>query len=83
MLPGVLAEREHLADVALGLRVALEAVLVAALLLADLAVPPQALQALALHLVRDIFGRADFTAGVNTISTQARPVILVSHTLWA
>ena len=40
---------------------ALESVLVATLLLADLAVPAQALQALALHLVGHIFGRANFT----------------------
>lgn len=41
----------------------LEAVLVATLLLADLAVPAQALQAFRLHLVGDIFRAADFGFG--------------------
>jgi hypothetical protein len=40
--------------------VLLEAVLVAALFLADLAVPAQALQAFGFHFVRDIFCAADF-----------------------
>jgi hypothetical protein len=41
----------------------LEAVLVAALLFADLAVPAQALQAFGFHFVGDIFGAADFGFG--------------------
>lgn len=56
-LLGVLANDEHLADVALGLGVHLEAVRIAALLLADLAVPTKALEALRLHTVGDIFRR--------------------------
>lgn len=40
---GVLADDEHLAEVALGLGVAFEAVFVSALLLADLTVPSKAL----------------------------------------
>lgn len=54
---GVLAEDEHLALVALAHAVALEAVLVAALLLAHLAVPPELLQPLRLDSVRDCLGR--------------------------
>ena len=42
---------------------ALEAVLVTALLLADLAVPPQPLKSLGLHLVGDVLRRADCKSG--------------------
>ena len=59
VLPCALTDDEHLAEVGLGLGVALEAVLVAALFLADLAVPAQPLEALGLHLVGDILGGAD------------------------
>ncbi|KZL82013.1 hypothetical protein CI238_06107, partial [Colletotrichum incanum] len=55
----VLAHDEHLPHVRLGLRVHLEAVLIAALLLAHLAVPPQPLQAFALELVAQVLRRAD------------------------
>ena len=55
----VLAYDEHLTKVGLRLGVALEAILVSALLLADLAVPPKPLQALRLHLVRDVLWRSD------------------------
>lgn len=58
-LLGVLAHDEHLTHVALRLRVHLEAVGIAALLLADLAVPSQPLQALGLELVAQVLGRAD------------------------
>lgn len=51
----MLADHEHLAQVRLRRGVALEAVLVAALFLADLAVPPQALQALGFHRICDRF----------------------------
>lgn len=61
----VLSDHEHLAQVRLGLRVALEPVLVAALFLADLAVPPQALQALGLHLIRHKLRCSNFV-GVET-----------------
>jgi hypothetical protein len=43
MPPGILADDKHLAEMGLGLSMALETVLVSALLLTDLAVPPQAL----------------------------------------
>ena len=56
---GVLADGEHLAKMALRLGMALEAVLVAALFLADLAVPPQTLKSLGLHLVCDELGSPD------------------------
>ena len=52
-LVGVRRHERHLSLMALGSAVALEAVLVAALLLTHLAVPPQLLQALGLHAVRD------------------------------
>lgn len=47
---GVLGEDPHLPQVALGRGVALEPVLVAALLLAHLAVPLELLQAFRLHI---------------------------------
>ena len=53
---GVLAEDLHLALVALAHAVALEPVLVPALLLAHLAVPPQLLQPFRLDSVRFGFG---------------------------
>jgi hypothetical protein len=43
--PCILADNDHLSQMGLGGDVHLEAVLVTALLLADLTVPPQALQA--------------------------------------
>src|SRR5437879_3658127 len=43
MASGILADDEHLAKMGLGLGMALEAVLISALLLTDLTVPPQAL----------------------------------------
>ena len=45
---------------AFGERVLFEAVLVAALLAADLTVPSQPLEAFRLHLVRDVFRAANF-----------------------
>jgi hypothetical protein len=54
MFPGMLPDHEHLPQMRLGLGMALETVLISTLLLADLAVPPQALKPLGLHLVRDI-----------------------------
>lgn len=57
--PGVLTDDEHLPEVGFGLGVALEAVFVAALLLADLAVPSQPLKSLGLHLVGDVLRGAD------------------------
>lgn len=59
-LPRVLANDLHLPNVRLGLDVALEAVGVATLLLADFTPPPQALQALRLHLVGDPFVASHF-----------------------
>lgn len=57
---GVFADEEHLPDVGFGLGVHFEAILVAALLLACLAVPSQALETLGLELVVQVFGTADF-----------------------
>lgn len=57
---GIFADEEHLADVGFGLGVHFEAVFVAALLLADLAVPAEALEALGFELVVEVFGAADF-----------------------
>ena len=56
---GVLAKDLHLALVALAHAVALEAVLVAALLLAHLAVPPQLLEPLGFDPVRDRLWRQE------------------------
>lgn len=56
------ADDQHLPHVGLGLHMAFEAVLVSTLLLAFLAVPSKATQALGLHLVGDIFRGADFSA---------------------
>ena len=57
-LRGILGIDPHLPQVALGHGVALEPILVPALLLAHLAVPSQTLQALALGLVGNRFRRA-------------------------
>lgn len=59
----VFAYNEHLAHVALGLRVHLEAVGISALLFADLAVPSQALETFGLELVAQVLGRADLRLG--------------------
>jgi hypothetical protein len=60
-LPRVLANDLHLPDVRLGLDVALEAVGVATLLLADFTPPPQPLQTLRLHLIGDPFVASHFS----------------------
>ena len=60
---GILADLEHPAHVGFGHGVLLEAVFVAALFGADLAVPAQALQAFGFHLVGDIFRAAHFGFG--------------------
>ena len=49
----------HLPQVGLAARVALEPVLIAALLLTHLAVPPKLLEALRLYLIRDRLGRQE------------------------
>lgn len=56
----ILAHDQHLAEMRLGLSVAFEAVLIAALFLTDLAVPPQALKPLGLHLVRQVLWRSNY-----------------------
>lgn len=56
---GIVAEDAHLALVALAHAVALEAVLVAALLLAHLAVPPELLEAFGFDSVRDCLRRQE------------------------
>jgi hypothetical protein len=58
-LSGIFADLQHGANVAFGHGVLLEAVLVAALFLADLAVPAKTLQAFGFHFIRDIFRAAD------------------------
>ena len=60
VLFGVFADEQHGAHVPFGLRVLFEAVLVAALFFADLAVPAEALEAFGFHFVGDVFGAADF-----------------------
>ena len=59
VLASVLADDEHLAEMGLGRCVALEAVLITALLLADLAVPAETLESLGLHLVCEVLWRSD------------------------
>lgn len=56
----VFADEEHLADVGFGLGVHFEAVFVAALLFADLAVPAKALEAFGFELIVKVFGATDF-----------------------
>lgn len=63
VLAGVFPDEQHLADVGFGLGVHLEAVFVAALLFADLAVPAQALEAFGFEFVVEVFGAADFCFG--------------------
>jgi len=53
----IVRKEEQLALVGLAHRVALEAVFIAALLLAHLAVPAQLLQTLRFHLVGEVLGR--------------------------
>ena len=55
----VLAYDQHLAKMGFGLSVALEAVLIATLLLADLTVPSQTLKSFGLHLVGDVLRSTD------------------------
>lgn len=63
VLAWVFADDKHLPDVRFGLAVHLEAVLVATLLLAYLAVPAEALEAFGLELVVQVFGTTDFRFG--------------------
>jgi len=58
---GILAHDEHLPDVGLGLGVHLEAILIAHLALANLAVPSQPLKSLGLELVIQVFRRSHFS----------------------
>ncbi len=51
---GVFADEEHLTDVGFGLGVAFEAILIARLLLADLAVPAESLEAFGFQLVVEV-----------------------------
>lgn len=59
MASGVLTNHEHLPQVGFRLSMALEPVLVTTLLLADLTIPSQSLQALGFHLVRQVLGSAN------------------------
>jgi len=80
-------KEEQLALVGLAHGVALEAILVAALLLAHLAVPAQLLQALRLHLVGQVLGRTHLRAThidsflflrfSNNFATKTRIVLIV------
>ena len=63
VLARVFADEQHLADMGFGLRVAFEAVFVAGLFFADLAVPAQALKAFGFELVVEVFGGAYFGFG--------------------
>jgi hypothetical protein len=67
MPPSILADDKHLTKMGLRLSMALEAVLISALLLTDLAVPPQALQALGFHLIGQILWSSDWTLNVSGI----------------
>lgn len=69
VLPCALPDDEHLAEMGLGLGVTFETVLVSALLLADLAVPSQTLQALGLHLVGEVFRGSDCIWRISIIRT--------------
>jgi len=60
-LLGILAHDEHLSDVGLRLSVHLEAILIAHLALAHLAVPSQPLKSLGLELVVQILRRSYFS----------------------
>jgi hypothetical protein len=60
VLPCMLSDDDHLSQMGLGGDVHFETVLVTTLLFADLAVPPQALQALRFHFVRHPFGRSNY-----------------------
>jgi len=62
MSPSALANNEHLPQVAFGLHVTLETIFVPALLLTDLAVPPEPLKPFGLHGVGEIFRSANFSA---------------------
>jgi hypothetical protein len=62
MSPGALANNEHLSQVAFGLHMTLETILVPALLFTDLAVPPEPLEPFGLHGVGEVFRSADFSA---------------------
>jgi len=68
----ILSNHQHLPQMPLGLRMAFEPVLVSALLLAHLTVPPQALQALGLHLVGQVLWRTNCIRRVNQAESQAR-----------
>ena len=59
----VFANEQHLADVGLRLCVTFEAVFVAGLFFADLAVPAEALEAFGFELIVEIFGGAYFGFG--------------------
>jgi len=62
MSTSVFPNDEHLSEVRFRLDMTLESVFVSTLLLADLTVPPQSLKSLGLHLVREVFGGADYKA---------------------
>ena len=62
MSPSALANNEHLPQVAFGLHMTLETIFVPALLLTDLAVPPELLEPFGLHRIGEVFRSADFSA---------------------
>lgn len=59
MTPSMFSYDQHLPQMRFRLSVAFETVLVSALFLANLAVPPQALQTLGLHLICNILGSSN------------------------
>jgi len=86
-LAGGIGKEEQLALVGLAHGVALEAILVAALFLTHLAVPPQLLEALRLHLVGQVLRRTHlcathvysflFACSFNNFATKTRIVLIV------
>jgi hypothetical protein len=62
MLPTVLADYQHLPEVALRLGMTLETVLVSTLLLADLTEPSEPLKPLGFHRIGEVFWRSNFGA---------------------
>ena len=83
VLPGTLADNKHLPEVGLGLRVTLEAILVSALFLADLAVPPQTLEALGLHLVGQILWCSDYKMLLGNTRIFLKDSYLLRAASWA
>jgi len=63
MASSMFTNHKHLSQMRFRLGVTLEAVLISTLFLADLTVPPQALQAFGFHLIRDKLGSSNYSHG--------------------